>query len=366
MARFRGPDREQQAQDLADAAVAAGLITAPELMRGLIHVIDHRTSPICLDLARRGQVVAIDEPWDTLLGEQYGPPFHAHCRTFVVPVIPGEMEPQEASQRDAEAEGRAREGEPEPPPRPSRTERRRRRRDSQRRRREENRRRREANRQRRRSGEPRQTARDIRGAGTYEPSTTVAPPVRPRRSSLREWLPLAREVTRVHAPGSGDDPAMRAILREQRWTGRPSVVPRGALGNLAVALLVWRGIAASAEPAELYAEQLRNGALVLGLGVAGVGIYAALSEPDAAQYAGPDGVVVRAGLPPEARVVDADNLVAERLAAMAGMSDREAAALRVIASDPGRLAAALGYDAVRFPDGTVLVVNRTALIVEEP
>lgn len=372
MARPRGPDRVERAEAAAAQAVAAGLVPPPELLRGLVHVIDHRTSDVCLDLAARGQVVATDEPWDTLLGEQMNPPFHEHCRTIVVPVIPGELEPQGVTVRDAEAEQRAREidDESRETRRPSRPERRRRKRDVRRRVREEERRRREEQRQRRGRqqqgfGAAAAPSEPPNGRQTRDP-LDVRPPVRPRHTTLREWLPLAAEVNRAHDPLSGDDPAMRVILRRQRWTGPPSVVPSGRLVWPLVAYLAFRGLAAGAEPAEVYAEQLRRGALVLGLGVAGVGLYFALAEPAAEQYAGADGVVVRSGLAPEARVIDVDDLTRARLAALSALSDREAAALRVIASDPGRLAAALGYDAVRFPDGTLLVVNRTALIVEEP
>lgn len=365
-----------QAEQRAARALAAG---APKLMRGLVHVIDHRTSDVCLDLARQGDaaIVEVDEPWDTLLGPQMAPPFHDSCRSLAVPVVPGEIEPQGATTREADAERRARKADDQAREtrRPSRPERRRRKRDVQRAVRREQRARREANRRRRQGAtrnplESRTTAASRRNAPTSNqrpPTSSLAPaPVPPRYSSLREWTAMAAEINRVHDPLSDDDPAMRVLLRRQRWTGPPSTVPRGTLRNLALAYLLYRGLAAAAEPAQVYAEQLRTGTLVLGLGAGGVGLYFALPEEQAQPYAGPDGVVQPAGVSPGARVVTVEELVTLRDAALASLTEREARSLRVVTADPGRLAAALGVDAVTYPDGTVLVVNRTALVMEEP
>ena len=165
---------------------------------------------------------------------------------------------------------------------------------------------------------------------------------------------MAAEVNREHDPLSDDDPAMHVILRRQRWTGRPTVL---AAGGLLGGLLLYR---------VLTGEEDDGHPVLLTLGVAGVGIYLATRESDAGQYASPGATVARAQPAPGARIIDRDDLVDERRRQLATLSPGEARSLLVITEDPGRLAAALGYDGVRFPDGTVLLVNPTALVQEEP
>lgn len=59
----------------------------PLLMKQLLAVIDDRTTVICLRAA--GQIVPVDDPFETLNGEFMTPPFHVHCRDTVVPWLPG-------------------------------------------------------------------------------------------------------------------------------------------------------------------------------------------------------------------------------------------------------------------------------------
>lgn len=57
------------------------------VLRQLIAVVDSRTTVVCLHAA--GQIRAVDEPFETLAGDFMQPPFHVHCRTLVVPWMPG-------------------------------------------------------------------------------------------------------------------------------------------------------------------------------------------------------------------------------------------------------------------------------------
>lgn len=57
------------------------------ILKQVVAVIDARTTTICLHAA--GQIRPIDEPFDTLLGEQDETPFHVHCRSMVVPWMSG-------------------------------------------------------------------------------------------------------------------------------------------------------------------------------------------------------------------------------------------------------------------------------------
>ncbi|MDL5159421.1 ADP-ribosyltransferase [Actinomycetospora termitidis] len=235
----------ERAEKRAQETMASGRFTIRELKRGLIHVIDNRTSDICLALAADNPIVGMDEEFDTLIGPQMDPPFHDHCRTLVVLVVPGDVEPHGAEQAEVQAEERAREEPPEQR-RPSRTERRKRRRevqqDVERRRREERERRRREREARR--GTERGTLRDQqRGQGfassdglSSTPKSTqsrdvrregdgpLPAPIAPQRTTLREWVDTAAELNRAHHSTAEDDEVMRILLRRQRWTREPVVV----------------------------------------------------------------------------------------------------------------------------------------------
>lgn len=59
-----------------------------DLISKQVHaVIDRRTTMCCLRAA--GQIRPVDEPYDTVFGQQMQPPFHGHCRSISVPWMPG-------------------------------------------------------------------------------------------------------------------------------------------------------------------------------------------------------------------------------------------------------------------------------------
>lgn len=70
------------------------------VQRELLAVIDDRTTIICLEAA--GQVVGADEPFFTLVGDFYDPPFHEHCRSIVVPYVEGLLDPMLANRAKGE------------------------------------------------------------------------------------------------------------------------------------------------------------------------------------------------------------------------------------------------------------------------
>lgn len=53
----------------------------------MVAVIDKRTTVVCLHAA--GQIQPVDAPFETLAGLLEMPPFHIHCRSQVVPWMPG-------------------------------------------------------------------------------------------------------------------------------------------------------------------------------------------------------------------------------------------------------------------------------------
>jgi hypothetical protein len=68
---------------------------APLLLKQVFAQIDARTTVVCLDAA--GQIVPVDDDFETLNGRFYSPPFHIHCRDTVVPWLPGMVSEQRAA-----------------------------------------------------------------------------------------------------------------------------------------------------------------------------------------------------------------------------------------------------------------------------
>jgi hypothetical protein len=300
----------------------------PVLKKQAYATVDTATTMVCLDVA--GQIRDLDEPFDTLAGLFLSPPFHIHCRTVVLPYAAGVIRVQRAV---ANAEIRRRplgekrkgpagyEG-PIPPPPPV--------------------------------GTPPQVLRP-RPPRVPAESTRVTPK---HHGPLTVWLPHVARLRRT-PPGAGDR-VLVAIATVQGTAGLPRVVSGAELSRLVAegAAELWRGHTSPA-----HTEQLLTGPLLAGLEIYGNGLYFVTSKQAAARFAGPDGDVVRAALAPAARIIawaDLEILMkdtADRLTA--GQRRR----LTVLLEDPGRFAAAMGYDAVLLPNGDVLVVNRTALVV---
>lgn len=307
----------------------------PRLRKQLLAVVDSRTTMVCLDCA--GQIREADEPFETLMGSFAAPPFHLHCRSIVAPYTPDMIN----EQRDAaNAEIRARprsekrkgphgyEG-PLPPPAPASA-----------------------------------------AVQVLRPRPDTLPPAAGARlpgahRQLTDWTPLLARLVRVARDRAtpGTDPVLAAIAEEQRFAARPRVVSAGQLTRLihqTGAVEVWRGV--TGPDAATLAEELRTGAYMPTLGIYGAGLQFTTSRSTAARYAA-GGVLVRATLVAEARTITWAEL--EEL--MKTIADQLSPARRrrfeILFTDPGRFAAALGYDAVVLPNGELLVLNRTALVM---
>lgn len=178
------------------------------------------------------------------------------------------------------------------------------------------------------------------------------------------------------APGIGPhgDEALHAIVAQQGFDGPATVVSRKELsrgvrdGDAEMFRGVQGGKRADGKTAEEIHEQTRSGEDYQGLGAFGNGTYFSGSESMAATY----GTTARFALAREARTADYDTLRTEQESYLKTVS-RDSAAYRVF-SDPGRYAAARGYDAIHVrregqPKGgenEYVVLNRTALIAEAP
>jgi hypothetical protein len=179
------------------------------------------------------------------------------------------------------------------------------------------------------------------------------------------------------------DPRMAAIRALRGFDSAPQIVDRQGLDDLVETggVALFRG-----EKDWRYVEQFRSGdAPYSGRGILGNGTYFATSRGGAEPYsvADDDGAVLEStllqiGLRPDARIVTSDQLavlrreLAARLGRERGFSDvdgpRDSNALF---TDDGRLAAALGFDAVVTSDSLaalrsddiVNVLNRAATVV---
>lgn len=199
-------------------------------------------------------------------------------------------------------------------------------------------------------------------------------------SDLTDWV-TGHEAELLEALEStvAGDGALRMILAQQGFDGLPELVDALPDGMIPLYRGVDPGLAewdtGGLTGPEMNA-QFRTGPLFPGLGLYGNGTYFSISRDVAEVYGGirdgdlVPGNILTASLRPGARVIDYDDLIAEI----------ERANLSTTAlSDPGRYAAAHGYDAIRVDghtDGSdvadssgndhltqYVILNRRALVV---
>ena len=204
---------------------------------------------------------------------------------------------------------------------------------------------------------------------------------------------LASRGDPVAITNSYHDRDMVGIAERQGFDGPPRVVSREEM-NAAIAagaIQIWRGTRpglSNVDPAQVN-ETFRSGDYQPGKGFFGNGFYFTVSRGVGEAYRGADlqfdgdynivgfsggapGGLLRAGLDPKARVLD--YAPGTKLKTGEGLVGSAQTLLR----DPGRYAAAQGYDAVRLrgrTDGVsldaesspdqILVLNRSAVIVQE-
>lgn len=65
---------------------------APQVWKQVVSVIDARTTVVCLHAA--GMTRAAGLPFETIAGTFQNPPFHRHCRSLVMPYMPGFAQPE--------------------------------------------------------------------------------------------------------------------------------------------------------------------------------------------------------------------------------------------------------------------------------
>jgi hypothetical protein len=182
--------------------------------------------------------------------------------------------------------------------------------------------------------------------------------------------------------GQQDD-ALAEIYQRQGFHGRPEVLTEAEMDQRIADgwVEVWRGFGAPPEGIG-YAEAFRRGEThYAGLGVHGNGTYAAFGSDasfqastytyhrDFGRLEDSPRALVRMAIPPDANVGSLfDMAYVPEVRGAYGVSDPVRAARGRVFSDDGRLAAAMGYDALVLDQngrGVYLILNRSMLAVQE-
>lgn len=202
---------------------------------------------------------------------------------------------------------------------------------------------------------------------------------------------LAAKVVARRDSQRASDLSLAAIGQLQGYDGKPRVVSKAELDRLVEDghPEMFRGVTDSVDgsvSARQILEETRSGHAWYGTGIYGNGYYWGDNDL-AAHYAKPlrstqKGEVARAVLGPDAKVIDywkdLDSEHREYMASLKGHPDE--ALLRDVYGDPGRYAAARGYDAILIAPDSLSeklgqkprgerpwynILNRTALVIEE-
>jgi hypothetical protein len=169
------------------------------------------------------------------------------------------------------------------------------------------------------------------------------------------------------------DPLLSEIYKANGFDVLPQVVPGAEINRLAGLgqPILYRGIGAgTSQEALSYLDQFRSGDYFAGLGTYGNGTYVSTSARTAMTYSrnNPD-LVMRMVLAPGARVINGEDLLKEFTAAH-GMNGGLQGDGKKLLLDPGRYAAARGYDAIKIPKASVagddyyVILNRGKVIVD--
>ena len=159
-----------------------------------------------------------------------------------------------------------------------------------------------------------------------------------------------------------EDTILKELLHERGFDGLPGLVDQLPPDHE----VLHRGVAGP------YSDAFRTGDLWVGRGGGGSGTYFARGENGlaiASSFSGGDGVVMRAALKAEARVVqlaDINNLRDSYIESFGDDLDwMEEILIGRAVSNPSWLAALLGYDAIIIDASEMVILNRTALLVEK-
>ena len=202
---------------------------------------------------------------------------------------------------------------------------------------------------------------------------------RPNLNPMRTNIDLDKSET-LRLVGSGTilddntkffDPVLEGLCKEQGFDGLSTVVSKDEMDKIIKEghTELFRGLASDQK---IDVDTHINGKHFTGRGMYGNGIYTAYGDgnfDEAIKYSEGNvhGGVVRLALDKDARILDlsgkeAYNLMEDYLKSDRLVSEDIEFAKRLVLSDPGKLAVARGYDAIRIEEeGYLIVLNRSAM-----
>ena len=198
-------------------------------------------------------------------------------------------------------------------------------------------------------------------------------------TAIQDEVGVAGLVRSGYGWKSVEDQAMSIIYEQQGFHGKPEVLTEAEMDQRIASgwIEVWRGFGAPSEGGTEYAEQFRTGDRhYAGLGVRANGTYTALARHQAVTYTAAipgmtyleddhEKALVRMAIPPDARIEDEFNMAyVQEIRGDHGIRDPLRAARGRVLSDDGRLAAAMGFDAL-VGRGVYVIFNRSMLAVQE-
>ncbi len=171
----------------------------------------------------------------------------------------------------------------------------------------------------------------------------------------------------------GVDPTLVGLIKEQGGDGLPKVVSKEEMDKQIAQgkIELWRGV-----DTKDHALQFQSGELFVGVGLHGGGVYTAYGpqgKRNADYYGAMNGTnpcTMRMTLGDDAVITDIEDIERDmnenaKVYAKFGNAHEQHARLRMF-YDPGRFAAACGYDAIRVPDlNFMMILNRSKVILEE-
>jgi hypothetical protein len=210
-----------------------------------------------------------------------------------------------------------------------------------------------------------------RAACMDEHDWIAQPRIDPNRAPFTETIAFRRYGLRDDpAPASPESLYLKAVIQEQGFDGPPHLVTRRELDRYVTTgeAELFRGVSDAR-----FADALRDGEFFVGRGGEMEGMYTATGPyalAVARQYAAVgDGTVVRMSLKRGARVIAWRDLEVLEVVERERLTAVPPEIVRTMYNEFGRLAAYLGYDAVRiveYPDADYYVVlNRTAIRVQK-
>ena len=157
------------------------------------------------------------------------------------------------------------------------------------------------------------------------------------------------------------DKILEELAKQNGFNGRSQIVTKDYFKKKSEeGTVLYRGIQGNKS-----IEHISEGEYYAGKGISGNGIYASDVKSFAKRYAGKNGTLVTMLLPNDSNVIDIQELFKVRRQFLDDNKNHEDIdLLSKIVKDAGRFAVVMGYDAVKIPDTSeMIILNRSKLLI---